>query len=80
MTNVNLSWPRWAELAAHLSIRTIQKRGGAPWRIVHKAAALLANRYGRQQDARFALLAWEQKRERERCSEENRLRLMEGGL
>jgi len=55
MTPINLLWPRWAEIVAHL-----RKKNVGSWKTIQKAAALLANSYGREQDARFARLAWEE--------------------
>jgi hypothetical protein len=60
MKTVNLHWPRWAELAAHLHWKTAEARGARAIWLVRKTGALLANRYGREQDARFARLAWEE--------------------
>lgn len=57
MTTLNLLWPQWAELVAHL-----RKKNVGSWKTIQKAAALLANRYGRERDARFARLAWEASR------------------
>jgi hypothetical protein len=56
MTTLNLLWPRWAEIVAHL-----RKKNVGSWKTIQKAAALLANSYGREQDARFARLAWEER-------------------
>jgi hypothetical protein len=60
MTTMNLLWPSWAQVVAHLSWKTIQARGVRCWKTTQRAAAFLANRYGREQDARFARLAWEE--------------------
>jgi len=57
MTTMNLLWPSWADVVAHL-----RKKNVGSWKTIQKAAALLANRYGREQDARFARLAWEASR------------------
>lgn len=56
MTGLNFLWPRWADVVAH-----VRKKDVVSWKTIQKAAALLANRYGREQDARFARLAWEQR-------------------
>jgi hypothetical protein len=69
MTGVNLHWPRWAELAAHLHWKTAEARGVRAIWLVRKAGAALANRYGREQDARFARLAWEELRASQRPRE-----------
>jgi hypothetical protein len=63
MTTLNLLWPSWAELVAHL-----RKKNVGSWKTIQKAAALLANRYGREQDARFARLAWEEIAEAKRTA------------
>lgn len=55
MTAINLLWPSWADVVAH-----VRKKDVVSWQAIRKAAALLANRYGREQDARFARLAWEE--------------------
>ncbi|MGH9392276.1 MAG: hypothetical protein ACRD1Z_21945 [Vicinamibacteria bacterium] len=57
MTTLNLLWPQWADVVARL-----QKKNVHSWKAIQRAAALLANSYGREQDARFAHLAWEEKR------------------
>lgn len=56
MTTLNFLWPRWAEVVAHVPAGNV-----GSWKTIQRAAALLANRYGREQDARFARLAWEEK-------------------
>ncbi len=62
MTRVNLLWPRWAELAAHLHWKTAEARDFRALWLVRKAGALLANRYGREQAARSARISWERSR------------------
>ncbi len=54
MTRMNLLWPQWAKLVAHLGKKNVRS-----WKTIQRAAALLANLYGREQDARFARLARE---------------------
>jgi hypothetical protein len=75
---VNLLWPRWAELVAHLHVKTIAARGSRCVYLMRKAGGFLANRYGREQDARFARLAWERSRPelREPWARPRRLRLV----
>ncbi len=52
---INLLWPRWAEVVAHL-----YKKNVGSWPAVRRAARLLAQCFRREQDARFARLAWEE--------------------
>jgi len=63
MTTLNLLWPRWADVVAH-----VRKKDVVSWKTIRKAAALLANRYGREQDSRFARLAWEEIQEAQRTA------------
>lgn len=50
---LNLLWPRWAELVAHLSVRTIRKRGWPCYDTVHAAGNLLADRLDFERTARL---------------------------
>lgn len=55
MTTLNFLWPQWATIVAELPVGRV-----GSWKTIQRAAALLANRYGRERDARFARLAWEE--------------------
>lgn len=57
MTTINLLWPRWAEIVSRLRVEDARS-----WKTLQRVAALIANRFGREQDARSCRQLWAERR------------------